>query len=66
VLLSLNLVLPWLLNQAVPREFFESVMGRKYGSQNMVRALISNLPKLDGLPEPLSAEKLARDMGGLN
>jgi hypothetical protein len=41
-------------------------MGRKYGSQNMVRALISNPPKLDGLREPLSGEKLARDMGGLN
>jgi hypothetical protein len=38
-------------------------MGREYGSQNMVRALISTPPKLDCLREPLGAEKLARDMG---
>jgi hypothetical protein len=42
------------------------MMGRRYGLQNIVRVLISAPPKLDGLGEPLGAEKIERDMSGLN
>jgi len=67
VLLSLNLLLPLAVGTRQYREnFFEPVMGRKYGSRNVVELYLVAPSKLDGLGEPLGAEKLERDMSELN